>query len=121
MPDTLVKTRAAVCLLLAIVSCAGYGQRKSSDEEANTRAVEGIVTDVSGHPVAKAVVQLEDTKTLQIRSYITDSDGSYHFAGLSTNVEYQLRADHDGVSSSRKTLDVFNTKKVAKINLKLKK
>jgi hypothetical protein len=36
-------------------------------------------------------------------------------------VEYQLKADHNGVSTSWKTLSVFNSKKIAVINLKLKK
>jgi hypothetical protein len=71
--------------------------------------------------VAKAVVQLKNAKTLQIRSFITQDDGSYHFAGLSTDVEYQLKADHEGATTSWKTLSVFNSKKTAVINLKLNK
>ena len=49
--------------------------------------------------VVGAVVQLKDTKTLQIRSFITQDKGEYHFAGLSTNIDYELKADHDGASS----------------------
>ncbi len=118
-----MKRKAAfgVCALVFLTGLELSAQRKNSKEDDNTRAVEGIVMDASGHPVANAVVQLEDTKTLQIRSFITEPDGSYHFAGLSTNVEYDLKAKYDGASSSKKTLDVFNTKKIAKINLKLKK
>jgi len=67
------------------------------------------------------VVQLKDTKSLQIRSYRTEADGGYHFAGLSTNVEYELEAKNDSDSSGKKTLTVFNTQKVATVNLKLKK
>ena len=119
-----MKTRAAVAAwLITLALCySSFGQRKkNSDEDTNTRSVQGVVTDASGRRVAQAVVQLEDTKTLQIRSFITEPDGSYHFAGLSANVEYELRANHDGASSSKKTLDVFNTRKVATINLKLKR
>lgn len=90
-------------------------------EDTNTRSLQGTVTDASGKPVANAAVQLKDTKTLQIRSYITDTDGTYHFAGLSTETEYQVKADFDGGSSGWKTLSVFNTKKVATVNLKLNK
>lgn len=108
-----------------LVCCAVFGQRrdqrKDTNEDTNTRAVQGIVRDSSGHPVAKAVVQLEDTKSLQIRSFITESDGSYHFAGLSTNVEYTLKASYDGASARKKNLGVFNTRKVATIDFKLKK
>ena len=110
-----------LCALVLLNGLELSAQRKNSNEDSNTRAVEGIVMDASGHPVPNAVVQLEDSKTLQIRSFITEPDGSYHFAGLSTNVEYELKAKYDGASSSKKSLDVFSTKKIAKINLKLKK
>lgn len=93
---------AAAYLILLLVASGLFGQRKDSSEDTNTRSVQGLVTDASRHPVAKAVVQLKDTKTLQIRSFITEADGSYHFAGLSPNVEYELKADHDGASSSKK-------------------
>lgn len=118
-----MKTRAACAawLIACALCCAGSSQRKNSNEDTNTRSVQGVVTDSSGRPVAKAVVQLEDTKTLQIRSFITESDGSYHFAGLSANDDYELRASYDGATSSKKSLDVFNTRKVATINLRLKK
>lgn len=116
-----IQASALACALVLLLSNGLPGQRKNSKDDTNTRAVQGIVTDPSGHPLADAVVQLEDTKTLQIRSFITESDGSYHFAGLSTNVEYQLRAKYDGNSSSKKSLDVFNTKKIVTINLKLHK
>ncbi len=112
---------AAGCLVFLLVSSGLFGQRKDSGEDTNTRSVQGQVIDASSHPVAKAVVQLKDTKTLQIRSFITEADGSYHFAGLSPNVEYELKADHDGASSPKKTLDVFNTRKTVTINLKLNK
>ena len=80
-----------------------------------------MVTDASGQPVNKAVVQLKDTKSLQIRSFITNPDGTYHFAGLSPNVEYQLKAEYQGAFSGKKTLSVFNSKKSVTIKLKLKK
>ncbi len=111
--------RVAIVLLCVGPWCASLQAQKS--EEATTRTVEGIVTNAENQPVANAVVQLKNTKTLQIRSFITQKDGSYHFAGLGTDVEYQLKADHDGASTSWKTLSVFNSKKTATINLKLKK
>jgi hypothetical protein len=109
----------ALCIALALLASGLYAQQK--DEDINTRTVQGLVTNAGDQPVAKAVVQLKNTKTLQIRSFITQDDGSYHFAGLGGDVEYQLKADHDGAASSWKTLSVFNTKKTAVINLKLNK
>ena len=110
-----------VCLIGALLGGELVGQDRRSNEDTGARSVQGEVTDVSGNPVDQAVVQLKDTKSLQIRSFITNSDGSYHFAGLSPNVEYELKAEYQGAFSGRKTLSVFNSKKSVTINLKLKK
>lgn len=107
--------------LLLGLTPASAQKKKERDEEAALRSVEGVVTDEADHLVEGAVVQLKNTKTLQIRSYITRSDGAYAFHGLSTNVDYQLRAEHQGRSSDVKTLSVFDSRRKAVINLKLKK
>ena len=111
----------AVCLMAAVLSCGGLTGQDRRSEDATTRSVEGRVTDSSSSPVVNAVVQLKDTKSLQIRSFITKADGSYHFAGLSPNVEYELKAEYNVTATDRKSLSVFDSKKAAKIDLKLKK
>ncbi len=111
----------AVCWMAALLDSGLFAQDRRSKQDPGTRSVQGVVTDASGQPVNKAVVQLKDTKSLQIRSFITNPDGSYHFAGLSSNVEYELKAEYQGAFSGRKTLSVFNGKKLVTINLKLKK
>ena len=118
-----MKTKSVcfVSLAAALLASSVLAQEKRPNEDANTRSVQGLVTDSSGKPVAKAVVQLKDTKTLQVRSYITEDDGSYHFSGLSANVDYELKADRDGATSGKKTLSVFNSQKSAVVNLKLNK
>ena len=117
MARTKIRNFAAGCFLFLLLSGVALGQNQDS----NLREVQGAVTDASGAPVNKAVVQLKNTKSLQIESFITDASGHYHFAGLSNDIEYQLKADHDGATSGWKTLSLFNTKKVATINLKLKR
>ena len=104
---------------LCVLSLGCWAQNKN--EDTNSRSVQGSVMDGSGKPAQSAVVQLKDMKTLQIRSFITQADGAYHFAGLSTNVDYELKAvDQSGNESGSKTLSVFDSKKTATINLKLK-
>jgi hypothetical protein len=115
----------AFCIIIVLLGSMLSAQRRLDAQQRNddltTRTVQGMVTNAVNEPVPDAVVQLKNTKTLQIRSFITQTDGSYHFAGLGTDVEYQLKADRDGASTSWKTLSVFNSKKTAVINLKLKK
>ena len=107
--------------VLAITILASAALAFDENSDSGARSVEGIVTGADSRPVNGAVVQLNDTRTLQIRSFITKADGAYHFAGLSTNDEYEIHAEHNGASSGTKRLDVFNPRKVAKINLKLNK
>jgi Carboxypeptidase regulatory-like domain len=85
-----------------------------------TRSVEGKVTNPSGKIVAGAVVQIKDLKSLQIRSFITQSDGVYRFLELSTESDYELSASYAGTSSKVKTLSVFDSRKKAVVDLKLR-
>jgi hypothetical protein len=105
-------------LLLLLPAAVVYAQKKG---ESTTRSVRGVVTDAADAPVTGAVVQLENTKTQQIRSYITKEDGAYSFFELNTDTDYKLKADFKGASSSSKTLSSFDSRKQAVINLKLDK
>jgi Carboxypeptidase regulatory-like domain len=86
-----------------------------------TRSIVGKVLDEHGAPVPRAIVLLKDMKTLQIRSYIAQDDGGYHFYDLSGDINYELRAQANGLTSKEKTVTVFNSHKVVKLNLKLNK
>ena len=112
--------RVLVLALLAFAS-TGLAQKSRKGDDQNNRSVQGSVTTAEDTPLAGAVVKLKNTKTLQIRSFITKEDGSYYFNGLSPDVDYELRADYQGSSSPTKTLSSFDSRKTATINLKLNK
>ena len=112
--------KRAMILVLGglLLLVGGFAQKKG---EPLTRSVQGVVSDADDAPVSGAVVQLENTKTQQIRSYITKQDGMYFFYELNTDTDYKLKADHQGTSSGSKTLSSFDSRKQAVINLKLNK
>lgn len=95
------------------------GEKRGKDDEGKTRSLTGTVKDEQENAASGAVVQLKDTKNLQVRSFITKEDGVYHFHGLSADVDYQVKADRKGTTSGVKTLSVFDSRKTAVINLKL--
>ena len=97
-----------------------FAQTRTADDN-TVRSVQGTVTDSSDKRAEGAVVQIKDTKTLQIRSFVTRADGMYHFHGLSSNVDYELKAEHQGASSGGKTLSSFDARKSAVVNLKVGK
>jgi hypothetical protein len=122
-----MSTRRAVLLPMALAVLASGlgayqffpGNKKDKDQPITERSVQGAVHDPSDSLVEGAVVQVKNTKTLQIRSFITKADGNYHFHGLSTNVDYELKADFKNMASPTKTLSVFDNRRTATINLKL--
>lgn len=93
------------------------GDKKKDD--GTMRSLQGTVKAPDDSPVEAAVVKLKNVKTLQVRSFITKPDGSYVFGGLSTNADYEIWADHQGKASETRTLSVFDSRKVAVINLKV--
>ena len=118
MKKTLTLITAGVLLAVAIPA---FAADKKDKQESTTRTVQGVVTDSAEAPLEGAVVQLKDTKTLQIRSYITKSGGQYQFHGLSPDVDYELKADHQGSSSNSRRLSSFDSRRQAVMNLKIEK
>ena len=106
----------ALLAVLLLCAPATFAQKKKAE---NTRSVQGTVTVADGSLENGAVVQLKNTKTLQIRSFITKDDGTYHFYDLSPDIDYELKADYQGASSSTKTLSSFDSQKQSTLNLKL--
>jgi hypothetical protein len=116
-----VKFAAVLLVLLVLVAIPASSQWKRSKDkqDPNTRSVQGFVLDEREKPAKMAVVQLKNAKTLQVRSYITQEDGRYQFQGLSTNIDYELQAEHGGLASAVRRLSVFDTRLKAELNLKL--
>lgn len=93
--------------------------RISSQAADQLRTLIGKVFSSHEEPLQKAVVYLKNTKTLVIKTYITDSDGGYRFPALSPNVDYELYAEFNGARSDTKTLSSFDNRKQVNITLKV--
>ena len=113
--------RLTIAIAAMLLLGAGAYAQKKGDELANTRSVQGTVSTPEEEGAEGAVVQLKNLKTLQIRSFIAKEHGSYYFQGLNPDVDYELKADFKGASSSPKTLSSFDSRKKVVINLKLNK
>ena len=95
------------------------GERRKSDS--TERVLTGTVLDKTENPVEGAVVQIKDTKTLRVRSFLTKADGKYQFSGLSVDTDYEVKAERQGLASDVRTLTVYDTRKEPILNLKLDK
>ena len=112
------RTRFAALLLICSAS-AVFAFQKSKSEDDKLRIVQGSVVDAQDHAIAGAVVQLKNSKTLQVRSFITQEQGSYQFQGLDPNVDYTLKAEFKGASSAVRTLSAFDSRKKPVLDLKI--
>jgi hypothetical protein len=121
---------SAVVMLLIALQCVAFqlqfplgGTSSSSPERksprSNTRTLTGNVLDKSDAPVAEAIVYLKNTKTLTVKTYIAQKDGSYRFPEIANNVDYEVYAQRDGKKSDTKVLSQFDDRAQPRINLKI--
>jgi hypothetical protein len=115
------RKRTGISLLLILTAVSAFADSRADTKvgAATTRTIEGRVLNSQGASVPGAVVLLKDSKTLQVRSYIAQTNGTYHFFGLSTEVNYTLRAEDHGMTSKQKTVSVFDSHREVKLDLKL--
>ncbi len=109
---------AAAVLVLGLAFLA-VGQALADNPPA-VRSLQGQVVNDREAPVSGAVVYLKNTKTLAVKTFITEKDGNYRFNALSPSVDYEVYAESSGKKSDKKTLSSFDNRKQAYINLKIK-
>jgi hypothetical protein len=118
------KFQQGICgaLLILAVLVLGFAPaiQAQKRETSATRTLTGHVRDRQDRPLSKAIIYLKNTKTLTIRTYISEPDGAYHFPALSPNVDYEIYAEFQGAHSDTKTLSAFDNRKVLDITLRIK-
>ena len=101
--------RKTAGVLMALVVLAGLTLAVPKDEP-QSRTLTGQVTDKSDKPLSGAVVYLQNTRTLTVKTFIADNDGNYRFTALSPNVDYQVYAEYQGHKSDNKTVSSFDSR-----------
>jgi len=106
----------AICCAFA-GGASAQEDKKSKKEEATLRSVQGTVFDGADKPVVGAIVQLKDVRTLQMRSYITKTNGEYHFSSLKIDDDYEVEARNNHLTSGPKKISIFDNRKIVIQNL----
>jgi len=76
-----------------------------------------LVCSKEGTPLQGAVVYLQDSKSLTVKSYLSDAQGRFHFRQLSMSADFDLWAELNGKRSKTRTISQFNSK--TDLNFKL--
>jgi Carboxypeptidase regulatory-like domain len=107
---------AALHAAITVTATAVELEQRSREEP---RSLVGEVRSNQGQPLADAVVYLKNTKTLVVKTFITEGTGAYRFPALSPSVDYEVHAEYKGARSDTKTLSSFDSRKQAIIHLKI--
>jgi hypothetical protein len=103
----------------AQITFGGGSPPPKKDKPITSRTLTGLVTDKNDNPISDAIVYLKDTKTLGIKSYVSQKDGSYRFNALSMNIDYEVYAQKEDKKSPTKKLSQFDSRGDPRINLKI--
>lgn len=117
MRSSFTATRCALLLILTVAGAIPAMVAQNIGQA--VRLVQGTVRTPDEQPQANAVVYLQDQKSLQVRTYITEADGHYRFGQLSSDVDYQLWAEFKGHKSKTKAISSFDSKKEFNFDLKI--
>ena len=89
--------------------------------QGDMKTVRGTVVDKDENPLASAIVHLKNTRSMAIRTYITDTNGTFRFSGLDPNVDYDLHAEQGNLTSNNRTISSFDSRKEIVVPLKVDK
>jgi carboxypeptidase family protein len=117
----MVLTVALLALALAVPMRPQEQSKQEKKREAQLRTVRGTVTDKDDNPVPAAVVYLKNVKSLTVQTHITDDSGHYRFSGLDPNVDYEVHAEKDELTSAVRTVSSYDNRKDIPVFLKLDK
>jgi hypothetical protein len=114
-----VLTVALSCHAQLTIPMGGTGSSGDTEKapRVTTRTLTGTILDKADKPIPNAVVYLKNMKSLAMKTYIAQNDGTYRFPELSRNVDYDVYAEKDGRRTNTKTLSQFDDRPKPNINL----
>jgi hypothetical protein len=108
---------ALIVALGLAASQPSAAQDKKGD--AQLRTIRGTVLDKDETPTPSGVVYLLNVKTQAVKTYIADEAGNYRFSGLDPNVDYEVHAEHNDMTSATRTISSFDSRRDVELVLKL--
>jgi len=104
---------------VATIRFGTNGSDPNSGRDPKERILQGKVQDPNGKSIKGAVVYLKDKHDSSMMSVIAGDDGSYRFAQLLQNRDYEVWAQVDKKKGVLKQISSFDDKTDITLNLKM--
>ncbi|HEY5056319.1 MAG TPA: carboxypeptidase-like regulatory domain-containing protein [Acidobacteriaceae bacterium] len=75
----------------------------------SVRNLSGTITDTGREPIRNAVVELRNTASGEVVTYLTDASGHYNFKRLNGNVDYEVWVQFRGIRSPTRSISKFDS------------
>ncbi len=108
-------------VFVVLVALAATAAAQDKKGESQLRTVRGTVVDKQDNPIVSAVVYLKNLRTQSVKTYISDDTGHYRFSGLDPNLDYEIHAEHGDLTSGKRTISIFDSRKEIVVQLKVDK
>ncbi len=112
----LLLTAALALVPTARSQFPGFGKKKKEDPK---RTVKGQIMDEHQEGI-RAVVQLKNLRTQDVKSFHTNDEGNYYFSGLDLSIDYEITALAEGFQSKTRTVSTFDSRTELIFNFELK-
>lgn len=109
-----------LCAGVALLAIMAAAAPPASAQDFGVKQLQGKVLGNGGAPLTGAIVYLQNSRNNDIKSYITEKDGAYHFADIAADTDYTVWAAFKGKKSATKTVSSFDTRKNVYIDLHIK-
>jgi len=116
VPARHLRIWAFLAAMVVMVLAGAWAQ----DQDFGLKNLQGKVLDAKDASIKGAIVYLQNSRTSDVKTFISGDDGSYRFAALSADTDYTVWAAFQGKKSPSKTVSSFDTRKQVYIDLKIK-
>ena len=108
-----IQTVTILALLAVLMPAAGA-------QNFGIKNLQGKVLGAADAPLSGAIVYLQNSRNNDVKTFISNKDGGYQFAGLSADTDYTVWAAYKGRKSSSKTVSSFDSRKQVYLDLHIK-
>ena len=116
------RTTAGLCAAAGLMICAvgatlsAIPARAQKMPQPSVRSLSGSIRDAGHEPIRNAVVELRNTNTGEVVTFITDESGRYNFKRLDGNADYEVWVLFRGNRSPTRSISKFDSHMVKVID-----